>query len=141
MKARENFLIFAAFTFTLLFIILCVVTLTGNDSDQYVDEPIHRLNSDSGTTGPHRNIMHSSTNNPDNTTQTLETKRTAPAANKHPANPRTKNRPSNFREIHQDNNSQLKAVESNGRVYLENTTGIEVCENNTNEEGKIEGIE
>lgn len=138
MKGREKILIFAAFS--LVFVLLGVVTLTGNDSEQYVNEPIHRLNSDSGTAGPHRNTIPGSSNNPDHTTQTHETK-TALAANKHPANLRTQIRPSNSREIHQDNNRQLKAVECNGRVYLENTTGIEVVENSTSEEGKIEGIE
>ena len=85
--------------------------------------------------------MPNSTHNPDSTTPKFETKGIAPAANKRPGNSWATTRPSNLREIHQDNNSQLKAVECNGRVYLENTTGVEVCENSTNEEGKAEGIE
>ena len=139
MKTREIFLIFAAFT--LVFATLCVVTLTGSYSDTCVSKPIDRLNSDAGTTGTNRTIIHNLTDNPDNTSQTLKTKRTATAANKHPGNPRTNAWSSKYRVNNQENNSQLKAVESNGRVYLENTTGVKVCENDNDDEREIETIE
>jgi len=127
----------------MFFMIFCFVTLTGNDSDNNANKPIQHLNSDSGTIDTHRNIIHSSTDYPENTTQKLETKRIAPAADKHPRprNARSHTWSSRFREFNKENNRQLKAVVSNSRTYLENTSGVEACAKDNNDEGNIEIIE
>jgi hypothetical protein len=140
MKANEIFLISVGFV--LLFIVFCFVNLTGNDPDDNVNIPIHRLKSASAATGNHRAVFQSSVLNPDHTTQKPKTNNTAQAAEKHPVNARTNVWSSRFREFNKENNTQLKTVISNGRVYFENTSGVEACEEeDNNDEGNIEIIE
>jgi hypothetical protein len=139
MKAKEVFLIFVAFT--LLFILFCVVTLTGRDSDKCVHQPTCQLSNGSGATGTNRNFIHRSINKFDKTADTLETKSISQIAPNHPSNRRTGALFSNDRVRNANIKDLLKPIESNGRVYLENTTGIEVCENDIDDEGDIETIE
>jgi hypothetical protein len=142
MKAKEIFLIFVAFI--MLFMIFCVVNLTGNDSENNGNKPIiRRLNSASASTSTQRTIFQGSALNPDQTPQKLKTNNSPQVAENHPVNARTNMWSSRFREFNnRENNSQLKTVISNGCVYIENTSGVEAAceEDNTNKED-IEIIE
>ena len=125
--------------------IFCFVTLTGNDSDNDVNKPTQHLNSGSkGETN--RTFVHGSTDNLENAAHKPEPKTTSLASSNRrlqnrPVNPKTNTRPSNDRIMRSDIKDLLQPIESNGRVYLENTTGIEICENENEDKGGIETIE
>ena len=144
MRVKEVFLTFVAFV--LLFILFCVVTLTGIDSDKYANQPTGQLNNSSGANGANRNFIHSSTYKSDKTARTPETQRTSQiASNQLSHNPPSNRRPgalsSSDRVRNADIKHLLKPVESNGRVYLENTSGIEACVNNNNNNNNEQDIE
>ena len=139
MKAKEIFLIFAAFTLSLM--TFCVVALTGSYSDKCANTPIPPLGNSSETAGTNRTFIHNSTHNLNDTAQKIETKQTHPVANKHPGKSKTNARSSDLRMIDSEDNNRLKPIKYDGRVYLEDISGIEACESNNDDESRIESIE
>ena len=145
MKAREIFLIFVAFT--LLFLLFCVVTLTGIDSDKLMIKAGPQLSGDPKTAGTDRRFIHRSIHNLNNTAHQPESNRASLAAsgylmNNRPDKPKRDAWSSRNRAARSDIKDLLKPIESNGRVYLENMTGVEVCDSNdSDDERAIEVIE
>lgn len=143
MKSNEISLCITAST--LLLITFCIVAITATFTEKSVREPVQHLSSGSkGETN--RTFVHGSTDNLENAAHKPEPKTTSLASSNRrlqnrPVNPKTNTRPSNDRIMRSDIKDLLQPIESNGRVYLENTTGIEICENENEDEGGIETIE
>ena len=145
MKAREIFLIFVAFT--LLFLLFCVVTLTGINSDKSMVKASPQLRGGSQTAGTDRRFIHRSIHNLKKNAHQSESNRASLAAsgylmNNRPDKPKRDAWSSRNRAARSDIKDLLKPIESNGRVYLENMTGVEVCDSNdSDDERAIEVIE
>lgn len=142
MKRKEVF--WSIVAFTLLLMTFSIVALTTSYTDNIADDPVSLLSSDSEKGETNRTFIHSSADNLERVTQECEGKSSVPAAsnrrsNNQAGNPKTNARSSKYSVIHPDLKDRLTPIESNGRVYLENTTGIEPCEDD--DEGKIETIE
>jgi hypothetical protein len=145
MNAREIFLIFVAFT--LLFLLFCVVTLTGVNSDNCITKPTHQLSSDPKTAGTDKTFVHSSIENLDKNALQSKSNSASLTASNHlmnnrPGKPKRDARSLRNRTARSDIKDRLKPIESNGQIYLENTTGVEVSDSNdSDDEGAIEVIE
>ncbi len=142
MKTREIFLIFVAFT--LLFLIFCAVTLTGIDSDKLMIKPDPQLCGGSQTAGTNEMFIHSSIQNLEKVALQSKSNRASLTASSHltnnrPDKPKMDLRSASYRIAHSDIKDRLTPIESKGRVYFENTTGIEACD--SNDGGESDAIE
>jgi len=145
MNVKEVFLIFVAFT--LLFLLFCVVTLTGIDSDKSMVKASPHLRGGSQTAGTNKTLIHSSTQNHEKTAHQSKSYRASLSAsgrlmNTRPDKPKINAWSLRHRTARSDIKDRLTPIESNGRVYLENMTGVEVCDSNdSDDERAIEVIE
>jgi len=142
MKTREIILIFVAFT--LLFLLFCVVTLTGINSDKSMVKASPQLCGVSQTADTNRTFIHGSTQNQEKNAHPLKSNRASLTAsgrlmNNRPDKPKMDTWSLRNRMARSEIKDRLTSIESNGRVYLEDTTDVEVCD--SNDEGETEVIE
>jgi len=142
MKNKEVFI--SVLAFTLLLMTFCIVTITANNTDKIVNESAPQQSSESQKSTTNKTFVHSSSGNLAKTTQKPELKRTPLVTSNHPVDLKANAWSSSERLIRPDIKDRLTPVELDGRVYLEDTTGSEVCDSNDQgdyDQGNIEIIE
>lgn len=141
MKSKEIYLCVIAF-FVLL-MTFGIVVVTADYTEKSLEKPAQRLSEDSSQKQIHKDCIHNSTENLERVVPPSKPKRTPLIAPRYLSNKRPSNSwSSRARRTRAEIKERLTPVESKGRVYLENTTGIEAaCEEDNNDEGNIEIIE
>jgi len=144
MMSKEIFLCIIAFC--VLVMTFGLVAITADHTEKSAREPAPRLSKDSENNPIHKDLIPNSTGHPEKADPHVKPKRTPSSAssdvtNNHPRTPKTNPWPSHARRARSEIKERLTPVESNGRVYLENTSGVEAIVGDEEDEAAVEIVE
>ena len=141
MKSKEIFLCTVAFI--LLLMTFGIVAITADYTEKSTQEPAQCLTTGVEKDQTNRVLIHNSTDYPEKAAHQVKPIRIPLVASNHftnnpPGTPKTNSWSSNARRIRSEVKERLTPVESSGRIYFENTSGIEASDD---DETVIEIIE
>jgi hypothetical protein len=146
MKSKEIFLCVVAFI--VLLSVFGIVAITADYTEKSVQKPDQDQTNSIEKNQTNRTSIHNSADAPETAVYQSKPKRTPLVASNRLTNNRLGSQKmnswsSNARRIHSEVKERLTPVECNGRIYLENTSGIEASDedNNNNDETAIEVVE
>ena len=144
MTSKEVFLCIIGFC--VLLMTFGLVAITADYTENATGQPAPCLSPGAGKGQTSGILMQNSAGHPEKADPQVKPKRTASSAssdvtNNHPGPPKTNPWSSHARRARSEIKERLTPVESNGRVYLENTSGVEAIAADEEDEGAVEIVE